>query len=76
MIGFLTTPEIAATLEEQLPVYLTLGTRPVTSGEHTGKAFIPYDDDATPIPNVVEALGGLTARVDIPVEHITLTNLD
>jgi len=60
MIGFITTPEVAAAvlngvrdamLSRGLPHYWSPGAIPIHSGEHAGKMFIPASDDmlATPL---------------------------
>ena len=56
MIGFVTTPEIAAAVlagvkaaqtSRGLPHYWSPGRYPIGSGEHAGQAFIPFDDGVT-----------------------------
>ena len=53
MIGFITTPEISASVTQaisdaqtsrDLPVFWLLSGMPILSGEHVGKHFIPADD--------------------------------
>lgn len=53
MIGFVTTPEIAAAIlsgieqamsSRGLPNYWTTGSYPIHSGAHAGMTFIPADD--------------------------------
>ena len=64
--------------------YWTTGAMPIHSGDHAGQMFIPADDAllATPLRQgltprdfpefdiLVEALGGLEARVDLPASDI------
>ena len=66
------------------PYYWTTGSMPIYAGTHSGQTFIPADDalldtplhhDVTPrdFPEfdiLVEALGGLEARVDLPASDI------
>ena len=53
MIGFVTTPQIAAAVQagiesaqtsRDLPVYWTLVGTPILSGPHAGKSFILFDE--------------------------------
>ena len=97
MIGFVLNSETRAALEagfaaaftaRDLPQYLTLGSVPITSGEHTGKAFIPFPDDALFQPlrgnhtlpdfpefgQLTDMLGGMAARIDLPQESISSPN--
>lgn len=62
-----------------LPHYWTTGSYPIFTGEHAGKVFIPADDQIlstnlragmTPMdfpeaPQLIAALGGLDARIDL-----------
>ena len=64
--------------------YWTTGAMPIYSGDHAGQMFIPADDallatplhhDVTPrdfpeFDQLVETLGGLDARVDLPESDI------
>lgn len=88
MIGFVVTPETLGALEagfaaaftaRGIPQYLTLGAVPITAGEHAGKSFIPFPDDALTQPlhgnhtlpdfhefgQLIDMLGGMSARVEI-----------
>ena len=69
------------------PVFWLAGSTPIYSGEHAGMHFIPCDDAifSTPLignpvqtpvdfpefATIIEELGGLDARVDLPPEDIT-----
>jgi hypothetical protein len=96
MIGFVTSPQVAqaildgvasAQTSRGLPVYWTPGAFPIHSGKHTGKTFIPFDEDMmatvlhqgmTPMdfpetPQLLAVLGGLEARIDLTPEAIQPT---
>jgi len=69
-----------------LPVFWLAGSYHIHSGEHAGMCFVPCDDETmhtplrgspplTPIDfpefqTIIEELGGLDARVDIPPSDI------
>jgi len=62
-----------------LPHYWTTGSYPIFTGEYAGKVFLPFDDEMmatnlrgglTPMdfpeaPQLIAALGGLDARIDL-----------
>jgi hypothetical protein len=62
-----------------LPHYWTTGSFPIHQGEHAGKVFLPFDDammatnlrggltpmDFPEAPQLIAALGGLEARIDL-----------
>lgn len=70
-----------------MSVFWLAGSYPIYSGEHVGKYFIPCDDaiPSTPIignppqtpqdfpefATIIESIGGLDARIDIPAADIT-----
>lgn len=70
-----------------LPVFWLAGSYPICSGEHAGQYFVPCDDAVLSTPlignppqtpqefpefqTIIEELGGLDARVDLPPEDIT-----
>lgn len=89
MIGFVLTSETLGALEagfaaaftaRGIPQYLSLGAISILSGEHAGKSFIPFPDDALTQPlhqnhtlpdfpefsQLIGMLGGLDARIDLP----------
>ena len=69
-----------------LPVFWLLVGIPIYSGKHAGQSFIPADDDIITTPlrgnpiqtpqdfpefaSLIELLGGLDARIDLPVSNI------
>ena len=70
-----------------MPVFWLAGSYPIHSGEHAGSYFVPCDDAILSTPlvgnpplhptdfpefqTIIEELGGLDARVDLPPEDIT-----
>jgi hypothetical protein len=70
-----------------MPVFWLAGSYPIYTGEHAGKCFIPCDDAtlATPLIGhppqtpqdfpefaiIIDSMGGLDARIDIPTSNIT-----
>jgi hypothetical protein len=76
-----------AQTSRDLPVFWLLVGMPIYSGEHAGMHFIPADDAVLNTPlrgnpiqtpqdfpefqTIIEQLGGLDARVDLPPEDIT-----
>jgi hypothetical protein len=70
-----------------LPVFWLAGSYPIYTGEHAGDCFVPCDDAtlATPLIGhppqtpqdfpefavIIDSMGGLDARVDIPAADIT-----
>jgi hypothetical protein len=76
-----------AQVERGLPVFWLPGKYEVFRGEHVGMFFIPCDDETLSTPlrgtpplhptdfpefqTIIEELGGLDARVDLPPEDIT-----
>lgn len=76
-----------AQIERGLPVFWLIGKHEIFRGEHAGKYFILCDDLALSTPlignpplrptdfpefqTIIEELGGLDARVDLPPEDIT-----
>ncbi len=94
MIGFIVSPEVSAQItaavthaqtSRGLQPYLHIEGIPIKSGEHAGRHFIPFDDEALEthiygntrlgdypeFSALVAMLGGMGARVDIPVETTT-----
>ncbi len=94
MIGYITTPEVSAQIsaavrEAQISrgiaPYLAIHGFPVTSGEHVGKHFLPFEDSALTTPlhantrltdypeftALIAMLGGLDARVSIDPSLVT-----
>ena len=81
-----------AQIDRGLPVFWLPGSYPIFSGEHAGKTFIPCDDAIMSTPllgspvqspqdfpefaQIITALGGLDARVEISAEDITAPNLE
>lgn len=69
------------------PVFWIAGSIPITSGEHAGMHFVPCDDAILSTPlignpiqtpvdfpefaTIIESMGGLDARIDIPAADIT-----
>jgi hypothetical protein len=76
-----------AQTSRNLPVFWLLVGMPIYSGEHAGMHFIPADDAVLNTPlrgnpiqtprdfpefqTIIEELGGLDARVDLPPKDIT-----
>lgn len=70
--------------------YWTTGAYPIYTGEHAGKTFIPFDDtmkntnlrnglkpaDFPEFPQLLNALGGLNARVDLDPQAIIDPNAE
>lgn len=70
-----------------LPVFWLAGSYPIYSGSHAGQCFIPCDDQILSTPlignppqtpqdfpefaTIIESMGGLDARIDIPATDIT-----
>lgn len=70
-----------------LPVFWLAGSYPIYSGEHAGQCFVPCDDatlitplignplqtpqDFPEFSAIIESMGGLDARIDIPPADIT-----
>jgi len=70
-----------------MPVFWLAGSYPIYTGEHAGSCFVPCDDAtfATPLIGhppqtpqdfpefavIIDSMGGLDARVDIPAADIT-----
>jgi hypothetical protein len=70
-----------------MPVFWLAGSYPIYTGEHAGECFIPCDDAtlATPLIGhppqtpqdfpefaiIIDSMGGLDARVDLPASDIT-----
>ena len=75
-----------AQVERELPVFWLPGKYEVFRGEHVGMCFIPGDEETLSTPlrgnpplhptdfqefqTIIEQLGGLDARVDLPPEDI------
>ena len=75
-----------AQIDRGLPVFWLPGFYPIFSGEHVGKFFVPCDDAVLNTPllgspvmtprdfpefsQIITALGGLDARVEIAPEYI------
>ena len=69
-----------------MPVFWLAGSNPIYTGEHAGDCFIPCDDAilATPLIGhppqtpqdfpefaiIIDSMGGLDARIDIPASDI------
>lgn len=74
------------------PVFWLAGSIPIQSGEHAGMHFVPCDDEIISTPlignpiqtpvdfpefqTIIEELGGLDARIDIPAADITSPNIE
>ena len=70
-----------------MPVFWLAGSHPIYSGEHAGSCFVPCDDKTLSTPlignppqtpqdfpefaTIIDAMGGLDARIDIPAADIT-----
>lgn len=80
-----------AQTDRGLPVFWLPGSYPIFSGEHAGETFIPCDDAIMDTPllgspvmspkdfpefaQIIAALGGLSARVEIDAQDITAPNI-
>lgn len=69
-----------------MPVFWLAGSYPIYSGEYAGESFIPCDDATLSTPlignppqtpqdfpefaTIIESIGGLEARIDIPASDI------
>jgi hypothetical protein len=69
-----------------MPVFWLAGSYPIYTGEHAGESFIPCDDATLSTPlighppqtpqdfpefaTIIESIGGLDARIDIPASDI------
>tara|TARA_R110000868_G_C10739200_1_gene752241 strand:+ start:630 stop:932 length:303 start_codon:yes stop_codon:yes gene_type:complete len=79
----------AAQVSREMPYYWTVGKYPIYTGEHAGKMFLPFDDEMlatnlrgglTPVDfpefgQLVGALGGLDARIDLDPQFIVGPNI-
>lgn len=70
-----------------MPVFWLAGSNPIYHGEHAGSYFVPCDDgtlstllignppqtpqDFPEFAAIIESIGGLDARIDIPASDIT-----
>ena len=70
-----------------LPVFWLAGSYPICSGKHAGSCFVPCDNQTLSTPlighppqtpqdfpefaTIIESMGGLDARIDIPAADIT-----
>jgi hypothetical protein len=70
-----------------MPVFWLAGSYPIYTGQYAGECFIPCDDAtlATPLighppqtpqdfpefATIIESMGGLDARIDLPASDIT-----
>jgi hypothetical protein len=70
-----------------MPVFWLAGSYPIYTGEHAGQCFIPCDDATLTTPlighppqtpqdfpefaTIIESMGGLDARIDLPASNIT-----
>jgi hypothetical protein len=75
-----------AQTSREMPVFWLAGSYPIYTGEHAGESFIPCDDAtlATPLIGhppqtpqdfpefaiIIDSMGGLDARIDIPTSDI------
>jgi hypothetical protein len=75
-----------------LPVFWLAGSYPIYSGEHAGDCFVPCDDATLSTPlighppqtpqdfpefaTIIESMGGLDARIDIPAADITSPEIE
>ena len=71
-----------------LPYYWNTGSYPIYTGTHAGKVFLPFDDammetnlrggltpmDFPEAPQLIAALGGLDARIDLAPQTIINPN--
>ena len=74
------------------PVFWLAGSIPILSGEHAGMHFVPCDDGILSTPlignplqtpqdfpefaTIIESMGGLDARIDIPAADITSPEIE
>ena len=81
-----------AQIDRGLPVFWLPGSYPIFSGEYVGKSFIPCDDAIMSTPllgspvqspqdfpeftQIITALGGLDARVEISAEDIITPTIE
>ena len=77
----------AAQIAHGSPVFWQPGVYPIYTGEHAGDCFIPCDNETLSTPligtppqtpqdfpefaTIIESIGGLDARIDIPASNIT-----
>ena len=70
-----------------MPVFWLAGSNPIYTGEHAGMCFVPCDDTTLSTPlighppqtpqdfpefaTIINAMGGLDARINIPAADIT-----
>jgi hypothetical protein len=70
-----------------MPVFWLAGSYPIYTGEHAGECFIPCDDATLVTPlighppqtpqdfpefaTIIESIGGLDARINLPASNIT-----
>ena len=75
-----------------MPVFWLAGSYPIYSGEHAGGCFVPCDDQTLTTPlignppqtpqdfpefaTIIESMGGLDARIDIPAADITSPEIE
>lgn len=80
-----------AQISRGMPVFWLAGSYFICSGEHAGKYFIPCDDSILSTPlignppqtprdfpeftTIIESMGGLDARIEIPATDIILTQI-
>jgi len=76
-----------AQTDRGFPVFWLAGSIPIQSGEHAGMHFIPCDDSLLSTPlignppqtpqdfpefaTIIDSMGGLEARIDLPASAIT-----
>lgn len=79
-----------AQISRGLPVFWTIGKYPIYTGEHAGKVFMPCDDailatnlrngqtpmDFPEAADLIAALGGLEARIDLDPSAIVDPNAE
>ena len=69
-----------------MPVFWLAGSNPIYAGEHAGECFVPCDDETLTTPLIgnppqtpkdfpefaiiIDAMGGLDARINIPAADI------
>lgn len=69
-----------------MPVFWLAGSYPIYTGEHAGECFVPCDNETLSTPlighppktpqdfpefaTIIESIGGLDARIDIPASDI------
>lgn len=75
-----------------MPVFWLAGSYPIHSGEHAGSYFVPCDDAILSTPlvgnppftprdfpeftTIIESIGGLDARVDLPIADIISPDIE